>query len=147
MTTPISVAKAPFAERFSHQADIGVRGVGPTRDAAFEQAAIALTAAVTDIDKIAPNIAVEIACDAPDDAFLFVDWLNALVYEMAERRMLFSRFHVRVYDHRLSATVWGEPVDPARHSPAVEPKGATYTALKVEQRPDGTWLAQTVVDV
>jgi tRNA nucleotidyltransferase (CCA-adding enzyme) len=141
------MTKTPVAERFSHQADIGVRGVGPTREAAFEQAAIALTAAVTDLDKIAPHVAVNIACDAPDDAFLFVDWLNALIYEMAERHMLFNRFDVKVHDHRLSATVWGETVDPARHSPAVEPKGATYTALKVEQQSDGSWLAQTVVDV
>ena len=31
--------------------------------------------------------------------------------------------------HRLQATLWGEPVDVARHAPACEPKGATYTAL------------------
>lgn len=146
-TSPENAANVRFAERFSHQADIGVRGVGATREAAFEQAAVALTAAVTDLDKVAPNAAVDITCDAPDDAFLFVDWLNALIHEMARRRMLFSRFEVKVRDHRLSATVWGETVDQARHAPAVEPKGATYTALKVERRPDGTWLAQTVVDV
>jgi tRNA nucleotidyltransferase (CCA-adding enzyme) len=37
-------------------------------------------------------------------------------------------------------------VDAARHHPAVEIKGATYTALRVAPVDDG-WLAQTVVDV
>jgi SHS2 domain-containing protein len=38
-------------------------------------------------------------------------------------------------------------VDPVRHEPAVEIKGATYTALRVERRLDGHWVAQCVVDV
>jgi SHS2 domain-containing protein len=46
----------------------------------------------------------------------------------------------------LTATARGEPVDVARHEPAVEIKGATYTALAVEQT-DGQWRAQCVVDV
>lgn len=33
-----------------HPADIGVRGCGPTREAAFEQAALALTAVITPVD-------------------------------------------------------------------------------------------------
>ena len=34
-------------EHFPHDADVGVRGFGPTPAAAFEQGALALTAAVT----------------------------------------------------------------------------------------------------
>ena len=39
------------AEQFSHGADIGVRGIGPTMAAAFEGAALALASAVTDVSK------------------------------------------------------------------------------------------------
>ncbi len=35
-------------EHFEHGADIGVRGIGPTPASAFEQAALALTAVITD---------------------------------------------------------------------------------------------------
>ena len=35
-------------EHFPHEADIGVRGVGNTRERAFEQAALGLTAVVVD---------------------------------------------------------------------------------------------------
>jgi tRNA nucleotidyltransferase (CCA-adding enzyme) len=78
---------------------------------------------------------------------LLVDWLNALILEMAARHMLFSRFEVSLDGHRLNATAWGEPIDLGRHQPAVEIKGATYTALKVGRMESGQWLAQCVVDV
>jgi tRNA nucleotidyltransferase (CCA-adding enzyme) len=134
-------------EHFEHGADIGVRGIGPTREAAFEGAAEALTAAITDPAGVEPRARVEIAVAAPDDGLLLVDWLNALVYEMATRRMLFSRFEVRIAGHALAGAAWGEPIDVARHAPAVEVKGATYTCLDVAQGADGRWVAQCVVDV
>jgi len=133
-------------EHFPHDADVGVRGVGATKAQAFEQAALALTAVVTDLQSIEPQQAIEVECEAPDDELLFADWLNSLIYEMAARRMLFSRFSVQVDDHHLRSQAWGESVDPARHHPAVEIKGATYTSLRVAQE-DGEWVAQTVVDV
>ncbi len=137
----------PRAELFAHSADIGVRGIGPTRASAFEQAALALARAVSDPGGVAPREVVEIACEAPDDAFLLVDWLNALIYEMAVRHLVFGRFAVAIEGHRLRGRAWGEPVDRARHMPAVEPKGATLTALAVAQRDDGAWVAQCIVDV
>jgi SHS2 domain-containing protein len=134
-------------EHFAHAADIGVRGVGPTREAAFEQSALALTGVITDLKLVRPNVAISIACESPTDELLLVDWLNALVYEMATRHMLFSVFTVSIKGSHLSATAWGEPVDRLRHEPAVEVKGATYTALRVTREADGHWLAQCVVDV
>lgn len=134
-------------DHFAHAADVGVRGRGATLDQAFAEAARALTAAITDIDTVAPRIAVPIHCEAPDRELLLVAWLNAVIYEMATRHLLFSQFDVHVEDDWLRATAWGEPADAARHQPAVEPKGATMTALRVAPEPDGTWLAQTVVDV
>jgi tRNA nucleotidyltransferase (CCA-adding enzyme) len=136
-----------YWEHFPHQADMGVRGVGPTRERAFGQAALAMTAIVTDPEQVAADIAVTINCEAPDDELLLVDWLNALVLEMAARHMLFSRFEISLDGQHLKATAWGEVVDPERHQPVVEIKGATYTELKVAQRNSGEWLAQCVVDV
>ena len=80
-------------------------------------------------------------------ALLLADWLNALVLTMATRNMLFARFEVKIDACALTAKAWGEPLDRDRHRPAVEVKGATYTALSVAQRGDGAWVAQCVVDV
>ncbi len=134
-------------EHFPHDADVGVRGFGRTKEEAFEQVAVALTAVITDPDRVGPEQSVEVACEAPDDEMLLVDWLNALVYEMAVRRLLFSEFEVRIEGSRLSGTARGEPVDVARHRPAVEIKGATVTELAVGREADDLWRAQCVVDV
>ena len=134
-------------EHFSHDADIGVRGIGATKEQSFEQAALAMTGVITDPPLVHPVQAVSIECDAPSDDLLLVDWLNALVYEMATRRMLFGAFSVAIDGSTLRATASGEPVDRARHEPAVEVKGATCTSLRVEQEDDDHWVAQCVVDV
>jgi tRNA nucleotidyltransferase (CCA-adding enzyme) len=137
----------PPWEHFHHQADIGVRGYGHTLAASFEQAALALTAVITDPLLLANQIPVQIECEAPDSELLLTDWLNAVIYQMATRHMLFGRFSVQIDGNKLHATAWGEPINRSRHSPGVEVKGATYTALKVFQVTNGDWTAECVVDV
>ena len=134
-------------ELLPHGADIGVRGIGASKAAAFEQAALALTAVITDPKSVAAKEAVALACAAPDDDLLLVEWLNALIYEMATRQMLFSRFEVMISGHTLQGKAWGEAIDPDRHDLAVEVKGATCTDLLVRQTGSGLWHAQCVVDV
>lgn len=138
-------------ETFPHEADIGVRGRGASPEEAFAGAATALTAVICDLATVVPREAVSIECTAPELEQLLVDWLNALVFEMATRRMLFSRFDIEIDVDAggawLRASAWGEPVEVGRHQPAAEVKGATYCELEVARQADGGWLAQCVVDV
>lgn len=136
----------PCWEHFSHDADIGLVGLGPTKAEAFRQAAFALTAVVTDPERVNTVTSIDVVCHAANDELLLVDWLNALIYEMAVRSMLFGDYSVEIEDGELHGTATGEPVDPERHEPAVEIKGATLTALRVA-RVAGGWRAQCVVDV
>jgi SHS2 domain-containing protein len=140
-------APGPRWEHFAHGADIGVRGFGPDRAAAFEQAALALTAIVVDPALVLPRRVVLVVCDAPDRRLLLAAWLNAVIYEMAVRRMVFARYAVRIEDGALSGRAWGEDIDRLRHAPGAEPKGATLTALAVDPVAGGGWRAQCVVDV
>lgn len=133
-------------EHFPHEADVGVRGIGATSAEAFIGAALALTAVVTEPGSVRPETPVAIECHASSLDDLLYDWLNALVFEMATRRMLFSRFDVKIDGGSLTATAWGETVSVARHQPAVEPKGATYTGLRVFEDARG-WVAECIVDV
>ncbi len=142
-----STTQPPRWEHFHHEADIGIRGIAASLEEAFEQAGLALTAVITDPHLVRPEEVVEVCCQAPDDELLFAEWINALIYEMATRKMLFSRFEVQLGDHSLQGRAWGERVDRRRHQPAVEVKGATYTELKVWRDSDGIWHAQCVVDV
>ena len=145
MSSETTASSSSWAH-FSHDSDIGVVGMGPTKAEAFRQAALALTAVVTDLSKVQPLQPVPVFCQAPSDELLLVEWLNALIYEMAVGKMLFADFAVEIEAGELRATAYGEPVDLDRHEPAVEIKGATLTALRVTEGADG-WRAQCVVDV
>lgn len=134
-------------EHFSHGSDIGVRGFGRSPEEAFEQAALALSGVIADPSTILPIESIELSCEAPDLELLLMSWLNANIYEMAVRKMLFSTFQVRISGNCLVGVLAGERVDPERHRLAVEAKGATVTALQVSKLKDGQWLAQCVVDV
>jgi tRNA nucleotidyltransferase (CCA-adding enzyme) len=92
MTAPAAAASS--WSHFEHDADIGVVGVGPTKAEAFRQAALALTGIVTDPATVAAIECVPVFCQAPNDELLLVAWLNAVVYEMAVRGMLFADFTV-----------------------------------------------------
>ncbi len=134
-------------QHLEHGADIGVRGYGRSLAEAFEQAALALSAVVTDLAAIATRQVVTVECEADADDLLLLDWLNEVIYQMATRRMLFGRYEIRIDDHRLEARLYGEPVDRERHQPAVEIKGATFTELRVSRGAAGEWIAQCIIDV
>ena len=134
-------------EHFEHEADIGVRGFGANLEQAFSSTAEGLIEVISPIENIAAEKAIKLQCKAPDHELLLVDWLNALIYEIAVHKMLFSRFEVIINNYELEATAWGESIDKEKHNPSVEVKGATYTELKVEQQENGEWLAQCIVDV
>jgi SHS2 domain-containing protein len=134
-------------EHFPHGTDVGIRGYGPTPAAAFGQAGRAMTAAMTGLERVEPRQAVVLECAAASLEELFFDWIDALAFEMSTRRMVFVRFEVELDDCRLRASVWGEPIDLARHEPGIEIKGPTYAQLRVGYAPAGGWVAQCVVDV
>ena len=136
-----------YWEHFHHEADIGIRGVGSNVESVFEQAAMALTAIITDPESITPVLEKYLECSEVDLELLFVDWLNKLIYIMVTDNMLFSGFKVNIDKGRLQAHLYGEEIDRLRHEPAVEPKGATYTELKVQRRENGDWIGQCVIDV
>lgn len=134
-------------QHFQHEADIGIVGFGCSPEDAFAQAAMAMTAVITDLETVKSTECFTIKCGGNDLEYLFVDWLNALVYEMAVRKMLFNKFDIKIQDNQLTARVCGERVDRKKHQPAVEVKGATLTELQVRQISDGQWMAQCIVDV
>jgi SHS2 domain-containing protein len=63
-------------EHFSHDADIGVRGLGATIEEAFEQAALALTAVIADPAAVSPGEMIRLSCAAPDAELLGVSPLR-----------------------------------------------------------------------
>ena len=137
-------------ERWEHYehggAGIGVRGFGSTEGDAFEQAALALTAAVTDPGGVAARERVVIRCHAPTEDLLLAAWLDAVRRKMKSSRMLFSRFEVWLDGLRLTAHAWGEPVSPERHPLRLELKRPRPHTPRVARHGEG-WLAQAIMDL
>lgn len=133
-------------EHFSHGADIGIRGIGETITKAFEMGALALTAVITDLNSLHANSQRKICCEAPDNEILFMDWINAIIYEIETQDMLFCEYQVEINGNKLNAMLKGEKMNRLKHQPVVDVKGATFTELKVYQQKN-TWIAQCVVDV
>ncbi|OJW50340.1 MAG: archease [Alphaproteobacteria bacterium 41-28] len=139
-------------ELFSHDADMGIRGIGPTFENAFEQAGLALTGVLIDPSQIEAKIPVNISCSDQKIDTLFYDWINELIYEMAHQHLIFGRFEVKISQDRqgqinLQGKAWGETIDLNRHPLAVEIKGATFTELKAEQNENNEYVVQCIVDV
>lgn len=141
-----------IAEQFEHGADVGVRGRGATPEEAFVGAALALERLLAeDLEAVRPEVEERIAVSAPDLEQLLVAFLNEIVYLSSARRLVFGSFAVRISGgagagFRAEASARGERIDPERHAATVEPKGATFTALRVAREEEG-WVAQCVVDV
>jgi SHS2 domain-containing protein len=134
-------------DHFPHGADIGVRGWGGNVAEAFEQAALATSAIVVEPILVRSETSIDLTCEASSLEDLLVEWLNAVIFEMSRRQLVFCSFSLSLDGNKLLAAARGEALDPDRHELGVEPKGATYTLLRVSRRDDGTWDAQCVVDV
>jgi len=146
------VEKGLPSEQFGHGADVGVRGRGATPGEAFAGAALALEALFArDPASVRAEREETFDCQAPELEGLLVDFLDELIFLFATRRLVFCRFDVVVEEDTpgefsLRAKAFGERWNPSRHEATVEPKGATFTALRVGREKDG-WVAQCVVDV
>ncbi len=104
-------------ELYSHTADMGIRGFGDTMAQAFESAATALVAVNVDPEKIEQKQKIEVTCHEQDKELLFIAWLNSLIYEMATRKMFFSKFQVTIKNGELTGYAWGEKLDLKKHKP------------------------------
>jgi SHS2 domain-containing protein len=134
-------------ETFEHTADLGLRIRAADLDTLFAEAAQALFAAIVeDLGAVEPRQPVHIQLTADSSEYLLFDWLKELLYRFDAEHLVLGRFEVRVGEHTLTATAWGEPLDPSRHALGHEVKAITYHGLRVERTADG-WLAEVIVDI
>ena len=130
-----------------HTADIGIIAFGRDLPEAFGNAAYAMFDILTDMDRIEEADKSNLRVSASNTEELLVTWLDELLYRYETERFICKRFVINDMDDRsLSATVFGEKVDPARHEIKLEIKSVTYHQLRVEKTDDG-WTAQVIFDV
>jgi len=130
---------------FDHEADIGIIGRGDTLERAFESAAVAVFAIMTDLALVSPEKSVQIEFEESDVELALVTWLNALISNARIQSLVFCRFRIERKEMRWVGKAWGESWK-EESVRGTEVKGATLTMLCVEHKAAG-WEARCVVDV
>jgi len=134
-------------ELFEHTADLGLRVRAADLETVFAEAALGLFSMIIDNpESIRPLEERSLELSGDDWEYLFFDWLRALLSLFESEHWLLAKSEVRLGPAGLTARLWGEPFDPARHLPAHEVKAITYHELTVKPTADG-WLAEAIVDI
>lgn len=145
MSVPSSPAPGAGYAYFDHDADVGVIGRGATLEEAFESAARATFAIMTDLAAVREAGAVRLEFEEADCELALVRWLNLLLALSHERGLALAHFRIERDGVLWRGGAAGEPWR-AGLERGVEVKGATLTMLAVKRTPAG-WEARCVVDV
>jgi SHS2 domain-containing protein len=134
-------------EVIDHTADVGIVVRAATLPELFETAAEGMFSFIVDPAGVENRAWLERRVEAEDLEGLLVAWLNDLLAVLAAEAFVPRVFVVdEVSEHRVRATIHGEPVDPGRHRFRLDVKAATYHQLQIA-RQDGGWMARIIFDV
>lgn len=137
-------------EHYEHTADIGIRGYGKTLEEAFEAVAIALFDVMVNVEKVEKKEVREVEVEGEDLYSLLYNFLEELLILHDTEGLVFRDFEVKIEKteegYKLKAKAYGEKLS-EKHEPKEEVKAITYHDMKIEQLPDGRWMAQLVPDI
>lgn len=136
-------------EYFDHTADVGIRLKAPNLETLLNDAGIALFSLIVDnLAQVQPReqADIRVAGAVAEADYLLFDWLNELLRQFEETGRVFCRFKVTLSADGITATGFGETLDPNRHGLGNEVKAITYHRLRVEQTPDG-WEGEVILDI
>ncbi|PKK82205.1 MAG: hypothetical protein CVT49_14850 [candidate division Zixibacteria bacterium HGW-Zixibacteria-1] len=130
-------------------ADVGMIVTGRSLNELFADAALGLTEVVVDLEGLddGRQIDIELEADSLDD--LFFIWLSEVVYHKDADSFLVKKVNVNIETVgriKLKAELYGDTIDPLRHTLKVDVKAVTLYRLKVEQINDH-WRGEAVFDL
>ncbi len=119
-----------------HTADAYVEAYGTTLEEAFENATLAMTDVMTELEKVEAKNEENFEVEALDEYALLYSWLEELLLEFELKGKLYSRFEVSSIEKtsegfRLQAKAWGEAYDSEKHPSKVGIKSATYHQMEI----------------
>jgi tRNA nucleotidyltransferase (CCA-adding enzyme) len=138
---------APGWEHFEVEADVGVRGWGPTRAEAVAQATLAVFALLVPPGEVEARERREVRAQADGPQSLLVAWIDECLYVHEIEGFVAHAVELTTCTDTLAhGLLHGEPFDPARHRAGTVVKGATYHQVSLAAGPEG-WEARVIVDV
>ncbi len=134
-------------EHFEVEADVGVRGWGPSRAEAFAQATLGVFALLVTPDQVQAREDREVRAQADGPEALLVAWIDECLYVHEIEGFVVRGVEMTMCTDTLALGVLhGEAVDPARHQTGTVVKGATHHKVAVTVR-DGVHESRVIVDV
>ncbi|MBI4608008.1 MAG: archease [Candidatus Rokubacteria bacterium] len=141
------MSEAEGFDYFDVAADIGLRGWGPTLEAAFRQTGLGLFALMVSPEGVEEADAREVRAQGETRESLLVNWLNDCLYLHDVEGFVARRIDFTVFEERrLHSLLRGEEVDPSRHRLGTLVKAATYHQLTMSQR-DQRWEIRVILDI
>ena len=134
-------------EHFEVEADVGVRGWGPTRAEAVAQATLGVFALLVLPGEVEARERRAVRAQADTPEALLVAWIDECLYVHEIEGFVVSAVELTTCTDTLAhGLLHGEPVDPGRHQVGTIVKGATYHQTSVQDR-NGAWEVRVIVDV
>lgn len=123
-------------EFLDHTADVQMHVWGEDLKEAFESAAVAMTAYITDINQVNISQKETVSVEAEDLNGLLYRFLDAVLFLFnAEPYLLSKRVRILEFRHdtefAIRAECYGEPFEMGRHPQGTEIKAITYSAMKI----------------
>lgn len=134
-----------------HTADAYVEAYGTSLEESFENAALAMTDVMTEVEKVEAKNEETFMVEAQDEFALLYSWLEEILLEFELKGKLYSHFEISVIEKtsrglKLRAKAWGEAYDSTKHPSKVGIKSATYHQMKILKKP-GAVTVRFILDV
>ncbi|MCX6825852.1 MAG: archease, partial [candidate division Zixibacteria bacterium] len=130
-------------------ADIGLVVTGHNLNELFSDAAIGLTTIMADINNLNESRQFSLKLEGENIEELFFKWLSEIIYYKDAEKFLFKRCELEFTDEYgivLTAQVYGDTIDPQRHTLKIDIKGVTYYKFRVENS-GKLWRSEVVFDL
>lgn len=134
-------------EILDHTADVGVRAWGRGPGETLRNCCVGMLSLMYDPNRVQKRERREISATAGDWPGLLVSFLQEVLFLVEAEGWAIGDLAVEeIKEHSVKAKLWGEPLDPERHSVQGEIKAPTYHMIKFEKANDH-WTAQVYFDV
>jgi SHS2 domain-containing protein len=134
-------------ELLDHTGDLGIRVWATDVKGIFQEAARALFAIITDLEKVQVRENRKVMVEAATLDELLVAWLSEFLYLYEVEGLLFCDFALaEIGEGKVKGMARGEEFDEGRHPIKTSIKAVTYHQLEIKEE-DGHWHAQVIFDI
>ncbi len=130
-------------------ADVAIESRGDTLEELFRASAIATFEVMVDTKGVKPKIKKELCLRNPELDNLLFDWLAEIIYLKDTECMVFSKFDIQIKKNSgylLSAKIFGEEINQAKHELKCDVKAVTYHLFDVSKK-EGRWISRFILDI